>query len=99
MQNKVNELIKQFNSECNTETRYIDLISEVGELGKEILKGSNYNNQEYKKTPNTELELGDCLFSLLALCSNLNLDANNCLDKAIEKYNNRFKEKNCISSD
>ena len=51
----------------------------VGELGKEILKGSDYGKTACRNTENAEEELGDCLFSLLALACEMNIDARwNC---------------------
>lgn len=98
MQNKVNDLIKKYNLNTDVSTRYIDLVSEIGELGKEIIKGSDYNTKDFEVTKDTKEEIGDCLFSLLALCSNLNLDYKQCLDIALNKYQKRFLEKQNISS-
>lgn len=76
----------------------MDLVSEVGELGKEIIKGCNYGKQEYTNTPNIESELGDCLFSLLALCHEMGIDADNALNTALTKYKKRFNSKGEIGS-
>ena len=46
IQEEVNELIKKYNLESSVEIRFIDLISELGELGKEILKGNDYGKKE-----------------------------------------------------
>ena len=42
IQEKVNNLIQKYDLETSLEVRFIDLASEVGELGKEILKGDDY---------------------------------------------------------
>lgn len=98
MQNKVNDLIDKYNLNITTEIRYVDLVSEIGELGKEIIKATNYNQKEFSVTKDTKGELGDCLFSLLALCSNLDINANEALEEALYKYKKRFEEKGSISS-
>lgn len=98
MQKIVIEFIKKYDLHCDQKIRYMDLVSEVGELGKEIIKGCAYGKQEPTNTPNTESELGDCLFSLLALCHQMDIDATNALNTALAKYEKRFKSKGEISS-
>lgn len=43
-------MVKKYDLETSPELRYIDLTSEMGELGKELLKGSNYGKQDFNKT-------------------------------------------------
>lgn len=98
MQEKVNELIKKYNLESSIEIRYIDLVSEVGELGKEILKGNDYGNKEFVATDNLESEIGDTLFSLICVANGLNIDLNLALENVLEKYEDRFSTKGNIGS-
>lgn len=98
VQEKVRELVKKFNLEASNEIRCIDLVSEVGELGKEILKGNDYGKKEFFKTENLESEIGDTLFSLVCLANNMDIDLGNALNGVIKKYNNRFSEKGNIGS-
>lgn len=42
MQDRVDKLIRQYHLTGDEVIRYIDLVSEVGELGKELLKSSEY---------------------------------------------------------
>lgn len=72
MQERVRQFLLRNGIECGAEYRCLDLASEVGEVAKEILRGSSYGKEPYAPTPETEEELGDCLFSLLALCCALN---------------------------
>lgn len=99
---KLNEIVRQFTDEydlnINSETRYIDLVSELGELGKEILKGSNYSKHELKVNENTKEEIGDVLFSLLALFNSLEIDPDEALAIVLKKYKNRFDKKGDIGS-
>ncbi len=99
MQEIVKEMIKEYNLESSVEIKFIDLISEAGELGKEILKGNNYGKKEFVKTDNLELEIGDVLFSLICIANELNIDLTVAFDKVMEKYNSRFKEKGTIGSE
>jgi len=98
MQKLVKDFMDKYNLHTSEHIRYIDLVSEVGELGKEILNGTNYGNKEYEHTPDASVELGDCLFSLLALCSRMNVDATEALQKALAKYEARFMQKGSIGS-
>ena len=99
MQKSVEAFIREYGLECGEYIRYIDLTSEVGELGKEILKGSDYGKSKYCNTENAEAELGDCLFSLLALCCEMNIDAEAALRSALAKYKRRFSASGNIGSD
>lgn len=42
--------------------------------------------------------MGDCLFSILCLCSCLGLDAQDALELALQKYEERFVEKGHVGS-
>lgn len=98
MQTKVDEFISKHNLSCGEKIRYMDLVSEIGELGKEIIKGCEYGQKHYINTPNSANELGDCLFSLIALCCEMGVDAENALNLALAKYEKRFATKGDISS-
>ncbi len=99
MQKAVKDLIENYNLKCNHQIRYIDLVSEVGELGKELIKGCEYGVAPYKNTSEIELEIGDCLFSLIALSNELDIDVEAALNKVLLKYIKRFEHKGNISSD
>jgi len=80
------------------EIRYIDLVSEVGELGKEIIQGSSYGKNDFEVTDKPQDEIGDCLFSLLALCCSLNINAEETVKNSLNKYERRFNERGSIGS-
>lgn len=98
MQKVVKEIVEKYNLETSIESRYIDLVSEVGEVGKEILKSNDYGKKEFLKTDNMELEIGDALFSLICISNSLNIDIDKVLNDSIKKYEKRFEEKGNISS-
>ena len=98
IQEEVNGMIKKYDLESSIEIRFIDLVSEVGELGKELLKGNDYGKEEFSKTDNLESEIGDVLFSLICISNGLNIDLKNALDGVIAKYESRFLEKGNIGS-
>ena len=98
MQKTVTEFVEQHNLSCGVQTRYIDFVSEIGELGKEILKSTDYGKSAFHPTESAVEEMGDCLFSLLALCSEMNISAEEALHYALNKYSRRFDAKGTVDS-
>jgi len=98
-QKTVAEFVAQHNLQISPELRYIDLVSEIGELGKEILKASDYGAADFQVTENTTGELGDVLFSLACIANSLDVDMEAALATAIEKYSRRFSAKGTIGSE
>lgn len=91
-QNKVAEFIEKHNMDGTTEFRILDLVSEVGEVAKDATKSAGYGadlgNLSVKKD-----EIGDVLFSVLAVAESLDIDAEEALNIALEKYERRIDEK------
>ena len=98
IQEKVKEMIKKYNLESSNEIRFIDLTSEIGELGKEILKGNDYGKKEYCNTDNVESEIGDVLFSLICIANGMNISLENAIESVLKKYENRFLSNGNIGS-
>ena len=98
IQEKVSKLVKQYNLESTNEIRFIDLTSEVGELGKEILKGNDYGRKKFCNTDNVESEIGDVLFSLICIANGMNISLENAIENVFKKYENRFLNKGNIGS-
>ena len=99
MQKAVKDFVDKYQLQSHEATRYIDLVSEVGELGKEIIKSTNYGKKDFAKSDPIVDEIGDCIFSLLALCSALGIDAEEALTASLAKYESRFAQKGDVSSD
>lgn len=91
--------LDEYELRCGITERYIDLSSEVGELGKELLKATDYGKVDFRMTADTEQELGDCLFSLIALSRELGIDPAAALDSTLAKYKRRFDAKGRIGSE
>lgn len=98
MQKRVQDFVKAHGLSIPAELRYLDLVSEVGELGKAMLLDTDYGKAAPKHAPDMALEAGDCLFSLIALCEALGIDAEAALQAALAKYQRRFAEKGSIGS-
>lgn len=99
IQNLVSKKVKEYNIETIPELRYVDLTAELGEVGKELLKGSNYGKKQLSKTENLEYEIGDSLFSLVCLANSLDIDLEKALLATLEKYQKRFEKKENIGSE
>ncbi|WP_277554440.1 MazG-like family protein [Halobaculum limi] len=76
----------------------LDLASEVGEIAGDAAKSTTYGEHPEKLAVETD-ELGDALFSLLSLCNSLDVDADEALAEAIEKYETRIAERSDPGSD
>lgn len=71
--------------------RLIDLVAEVGELAKDAAESTGYGDRPGAiRLP--EDEIGDALFSLLALAESLDVDAGEALEVALAKYEDRLEE-------
>ena len=73
-------------------THTLDLVSEVGELVKLILEATDYGRRELDEDVPFSTELGDVIYSLLALAVVLDVDADQALDAALQKYERRLRE-------
>jgi len=92
------ELVQQYGLEHPIETRFIDLASEVGELGKELLKSSNYGKNPCQSSESIVNEIGDVLFSLACIANTLDIDMAEAMSAAINKYHARFSKTGDIGS-
>ena len=74
-------------------THALDLVSEIGEVAKEVLLASDYGRRAPEFGPQLAGELGDALYSLLALAEACGADADRVLTAALEKYKHRLSER------
>lgn len=98
-QSKVLNFVEKYHLETSVETRLLDLVSEIGELSKEILKGNDYGKKQFVTTYEWEEEFGDVLFSLICIANSTGINMENSLNVALNKYMNRFIDKGNIGSD
>jgi len=98
MQATVKEFVEKYKLQSDIKTRYIDLVSELGEFGKEILVSSKYGKEKLEVNAQMLDEIGDCLFSILALCCEMGIDADEALAKALRKYEMRFECRGDVGS-
>jgi NTP pyrophosphatase (non-canonical NTP hydrolase) len=101
-QKEVREFINQNELHISLSQRMLDLVSEAGELSKELLKSTNYGAKEWTKSDlgdEWEKEIGDLLFTLICIANLSDVDLQECLQKSLSKYKSRLYEKGHISSE
>jgi NTP pyrophosphatase (non-canonical NTP hydrolase) len=89
-QNRVSAFVDEHGLEADPAYRVLDLESEVGEVAKEVTTSTDYGSSPDDATVAPD-EVGDCLFSLLALAEAADIDAEEALEVALEKYENRIE--------
>ena len=92
LQTRVRLFCEKHQLECPPEHRLLDLVSELGEVSKEVLKATSYGKTPFETTPEFEEELGDTLFSLLALANSTGTDLESALETVLRKYGKRASD-------
>jgi NTP pyrophosphatase (non-canonical NTP hydrolase) len=85
----VENFIDENNLEGTTAFRILDLMAEAGEIAADAAKSADYGMSE-KDLEVKRDEIGDALFSLLAVASDLDINAEAALEEALEKYESRI---------
>lgn len=98
-QQSVAEFVKQHDLETSVEARLLDLLSEIGELAKEALKGSDYGKTRFTQTEAWEEELADAFFSLVCIANSTGVDLEEALEKVLTKYEDRISNKGKAGSE
>jgi NTP pyrophosphatase (non-canonical NTP hydrolase) len=80
-------------------THALDLVSEVGELTKELLQATDYGQRSSQLGSGALEEFGDVLYSLLALAEVCDVDADEALGSALRKYERRLAERGEVGSE
>jgi len=96
-QTKIKKFCKNNNLESPAEHRVLDLMSEVGEVAKEILKMSDYGRQPVKYRSEIKNEIGDVLFSLITIANSFDIDLEEALKIVLDKYKKRLKKGSAVS--
>lgn len=93
LQTKVGEFVKHHQLETTVEHRLLDLLSELGEVAKEVLKNSSYGKKRFQPQEAWEEEMGDLFFSTICLANSTGVDLDKALEKVIAKYRMRLQQK------
>lgn len=92
-QRRVGEFVAGRRLDADLPHRTLDLVSEVGEVAKEVLEGSGYGSAVFRPTPAWAEELGDVLFALACVANLTGVDLNQVLDSAVRKYERRLADR------
>lgn len=92
LQDDVKEFTKKHNLQHKPEVHTLDLMSEIGEVAKEILKATDYGKKEFKSREELKSELGDAFYSLLTVANACNVDLEQALKLVLEKYKKRLQK-------
>ena len=79
-------------------SRTLDLVAEVGEIAKEVLKGSDYGQRPFSPPADWAGELADALFALLCLANETGVALDTALAAALAKYAARMAERGSAGS-
>lgn len=90
LQEKIRIFCKQNKMENAPEYCLIDLVSEIGEASKEILKMTDYGKSPIKYREEIIGELGDVSYSLITLANSLDVDLEEASDLVLTKYQKRL---------
>jgi len=92
-QRKVVEFVKAYKLEASAPSRVLDLVAEVGELAKEVLTATDYGHTPFQPSKRWHEELGDVLFALVCLANTTDVDLEEALEQALDKYRERLAQK------
>lgn len=89
-QEKVARFVEAHQIDASVEHRLLDLVSELGEAAKAVLKETDYGRTEFQPSAEWADELGDTLFALICLANTTGVDLDEALDRVMEKYRDRL---------
>lgn len=69
----------------------LDLMSELGEVAKEILLATDYGKRPYSQNEAIAGELGDTLYSLCQLATAAGVDLEDAFSQTLRKYEARWQ--------
>ncbi len=92
-QKNVAQFVTEQRLTTSVEARLLDMLSEVGELSKEVLKSTRYGQVPFNGTEDWEKELGDVMFSLVCLANDTGVNLETALSGALDKYAKRIAQK------
>jgi NTP pyrophosphatase (non-canonical NTP hydrolase) len=90
-QERVAAFLREHDLEADPAYRVLDLAAEVGEVAADAAESADYGADPGSLTV-SEDELGDVLFSLLAVAEACDLDAGAALERSLAKYERRTSE-------
>lgn len=97
-QQRATEFAQKHNLSHPPRVYALDLMSELGEVAKEILLATDYEKRPFQASPELQSELGDALYSLCQLSTSANVDMEEAFAATLAKYEARWQKKGHIGS-
>ena len=97
-QQRATEFAQKHNLSHPPRVYALDLMSELGEVAKEILIATDYEKRPFQSSPELQSELGDALYSLCQLATPANVDIEEAFTATLAKYEARWQKKGHIGS-
>lgn len=91
LQTKVRSFVAEHRLGASVEVRLLDVMSELGEVAKEVLRSSEYGKRAFTPSASLHDELGDVLFSLLCIANDAGVDVQHAVEAALTKYERRIR--------
>jgi len=98
-QRTVARFVERHELQIPVEARTLDLVSEVGELAKEVLKGTDYGRKPFAPAEEWAGELGDAFFSLICVANGTGVNLRAALEGALAKYERRIARQGNLGSE
>ncbi len=92
LQERVRKFVEENNLQMAPEFHALDIVSELGEVAKEILRCYDYGRGEHIFREEIRGELGDLLYSLITLANHYGIDLEQEVIKVLEKYERRISK-------
>ena len=92
-QQQAAELAEKYDLKHSPEVHALDLLSELGEVAKELLLATNYGTKSAEFSADLSGELGDLLYSVCMLAVSAEIDLDNAFAETLQKYHKRFAQK------
>lgn len=85
------EFAQKHNLDHSAGVYALDVLSELGEVAKEILLATEYGARPARFRPELADELGDVLYSLCLLATAVEVDLDDALTTTLQKYEQRWR--------
>lgn len=97
-QTQANEFAQKHNLSRPASVYALDVLSELGEVAKELLLASDYGARTPQFREQIDGELGDVLYSLCLLATAVGVDLDDAFAATLAKYERRYREHGRLGS-
>jgi NTP pyrophosphatase (non-canonical NTP hydrolase) len=89
LQQRVSDFVAENQLQTDVAYRSLALMSEVGELAKEVLKATDYGTKPFQTNNDWAEELGDVFFTVIILANSTGVALDVALSDVLLKFNKR----------